>query len=903
MHALVGLELGGASVTERAVRLNTGALGEVCWGPTQLLRDLELRLGLSVPCPSRAVRVARFAKRMAKLAPQGRYYSRSFKVDALATAAATLELRDLLVEAAWSRETIPGGGVRLDALHELEHVDGPALPAGDADRTAAVADELDRRTSSPYAEIALVEPDTCWSTCWRRIFRSLERAGTVVSRAKPVLPAADPESDLGKLQRALVGSPVDAVDLRGDGSFAVITAETSWHAAQAVAATLGRLKAEATAVIRETDASALDNALSAAGVRTQGLSSVSPWRSALQVLPLSLELAFEPKDPYRVLELLTLPVGPFNGLVGHALARALAQAPGVGSPAWLRVKAQLSSREPSLERNAEQLKRIAEWLEAPGVDALTGAPIASLLLVLERVRDWLLSRIQSAPDDALLLSAARQAAALRGALESDPRPVLTLVQVRKLAEAVQKDTTATALLEELAGRAALVETPSRLRLPTESVVWWSFTDAASATERLPWRRHELNALTAAKLRFPDPGERLMERAAAARRAFCCATERLVLVAPRLHAGQPQNRHPLWDELVVSARLDEPAISRVTVSALALSDPAAESLLHHRPTLAPRTPVALPGGQTEWHVPEKHLTPFDRFSPASLEALLGCPLEWALRYRAGTRSGGHALPPLYLLNGSIGHRLVELLHLAGSFELDEAALRLDAESRLETLFRHEGAVLLRPGMAFERGQLTEQLVRAVLELSRLLRQHGLRIAAVEKPVEAPWQGGTLEGRLDLLVVDQNDEEAIVDIKGGISIYRHLLRNGRALQLAAYAFAHATERNTGRFPDAGYFSLKQGKLFGLESHLLPHTEVVTGPTLHDTWQRIERSITRALPLARRGRFLATGVRGALPVLAALDIAEREADAHYVIPNGERCESCHYDALCGRRWEALQ
>jgi hypothetical protein len=41
----------------------------------------------------------------------------------------------------------------------------------------------------------------------------------------------------------------------------------------------------------------------------------------------------------------------------------------------------------------------------------------------------------------------------------------------------------------------------------------------------------------------------------------------------------------------------------------------------------------------------------------------------------------------------------------------------------------------------------------------------------------------------------------------------------------------------------------------------------------------------------------------VLAALDITEREADAHYVIPNGERCESCRFDALCGRRWEALQ
>jgi hypothetical protein len=247
--------------------------------------------------------------------------------------------------------------------------------------------------------------------------------------------------------------------------------------------------------------------------------------------------------------------------------------------------------------------------------------------------------------------------------------------------------------------------------------------------------------------------------------------------------------------------------------------------------------------------------------------------------------------------------VELLHVERAFGLEEHDLRQRAEVCLETLFQREGAVLLRPGMGFERAQLEQQLIASVLELSRLLRGAGLHIVSVEQPIEASWQGGKLKGRLDLLVAAQNGQHAIIDMKSGMSIYRDLLRSGRAVQLAAYAFAHDAQCDPAARPDAGYFSLKRGKLFGLASRVLPHAEVIAGPTLSDTWQRVERSVRRALPLVRQGRFAVTGVRGAPPLLDALGVAEAEADAHFVLPVGERCEFCQYDALCGRRWEALQ
>ncbi len=904
MRVLVGLDLGGASLTAHDdLSRGSGVLGSVCWSPSELLRDLELRLGLSLPRSPHAIRVARFAARMSKLSPEGRYYSRAFAVDALGTAAAMLALRDALIEAGWSGRPFHNGGERLDSLHELEQVTEPTLPAGDADRLIAVAVELTRVGFSVYGELTLVEPIEDWSIAWRRIFEALKRAGTRVAVERPFLPGAPGDTDLGRLQRALRGEWPDdqRLELYGDGSFVVIDAETSWQAAHTSAAILAQASETDTVVIREHDPAALDNALEALSVRTQGVRTVSAWRSALQILPLALELAFEPKDPYRVLELLTLPVGPFTGFLGHALARALAQSPGIGSPAWEFVKQQLPNREQAPQRSAEHLARIAEWLEAPGVDGRLGAPIPTLLAVVARVRDWLLTRVASTPEDSLLLVAAQQAAVLTTALESDPRATLTLIQVRQLAESVLAHGTSAELLREPAGRIPCVSSPSHLRTARKSVLWSSFIASPSAPRAVRWRRQEAAALGNASLSFPEPGQRLSGRAAAARVAFCCATERLVLVVPREQMGQALARHPLWEELLASARLDERSFDPVTVSARELCEPGTSGLLNPALRLVPRKALPLPGGHSEWRVPAEQIVPVDRFSPASLEALLGCPLEWALRHRAAVRSGGHALPPLHLLNGSLGHRLIELLHGTGAFEADETSLRAQAEAHLKPLFEREGALLLRPGLGFERAQLEQQLLHAVLELARLLRGAGLRIVAVEQSIEAPCEGGRLDGRLDLLVATENGEHAIIDMKGGMSIYRELLRSGRAVQLAAYAFAHAADGSA--WPDAGYFSLKQGKLFGLASRVLPHSEVVSGPSLSDTWHSVERSMRRALPLAQVGRFPVTGVRGAPSLLDALGVSESETPLHFALPSGARCEYCHYDALCGRRWEVLQ
>ncbi len=898
MRILAGVEFGGPTLTawdDPASR--RGHLGHAVWGPGELLRDLELRLGIGSDPPIAALRVAKWAERMNRLAPFGRFYSMSFGLDPLGTARAVLELRDQLVESLWTGAPVPNGGSRLDALAELQLLGAPVLPPGVGDRIVSLGNQLAGKPLRIYEQLALAEPGELWPPCWRRVFALLEQTGTTVGVADHELPGAAPGTDLGRVQRALkLGLLPEGEALEGDGSFVVLTAQTSSEAARATAAVLGRLAVDRTVVVREHDVSALDGALEAHGLSTQGWTSRSPWRGAVQVLPLALELAFEPKDPYRALELLTLPAGPFRGAAGYRLTRALLQSPGVGSPAWEAAKTALDKLP-----EADWRARITEWFEEKGADPVTGASKGALLTVSERVRAWSLSRVSSAPNDVTVRAAAAHAAGLQAALESDTRSTFSLVEVRRLVASVLGSGTTVELQPERAGRVDHVSSAGDLRVPRENVVWWSFVDGGHTRAALPWRRDELRALANAGVHFVEPALRLAARANGWRRAILAATARVILVAPTSLAGTTRATHPLWNEITARTRMSDADRIRVTVRAQDLLRPGTTPLPIERPTLQPLPSAALPGGHAEWQLPPGTQPSTERFSASGLSAFLACPLEWALGYAGGLRSGGQALPRGHQLNGSLGHRLVECLHQHGDFELPgESAFSARANAELARLIESEGAVLLRVGMAFERQQLERQLVSAVTELFQILRRASLRIVAVEERLDVPWGKRALHGRLDLLVAGPDGAEGILDMKWGYASYRDQLRSGQALQLATYAFARGAQKS-GEPPHVAYFSLSRGRLLAASTSFWLQSDVADAPTPADTWKRIERSMEKADALVARGRLPATGLKRSLPLLEVLEVEESAHGEHFSFEPGSACRYCELDALCGRRWEA--
>lgn len=955
MKLLVGWGLGGPTVRPQRADgpRKTAWLGEPMWSPAQLLRDLELRLGLPQTEASAAVRVPSWSKRLESLvlvaAARARasatgsnppFYARSFAVDPLGTAKTLLAWRDGLVEAGWNGGAIPAGGDRLEALVALEGMSEPALPAGRVDRMVRVEKAL--RASSKhrvYAEIRLVEERALWAARWQAIFALLEERGAVISQVKLDLPgvAAPAASDLGTLQRMLRGELAsrrtkEGAAVKGDGTVLLLRGDTAGDLAELTAALLVEHREQAT-VVRCADAASLEAALTRHGLPQQGHAGASTWRPTMQLLPLALELAYEPRDPYRVLELLTLPIGPFQGVLGAQLARAVSKQPGVGGTEWRRQKERAAERLRSshvrrrtaegiadsvAEREAddlvtERMQRVAAWVEAPGADA-SGAPREALLAVARRVAAFLQRRLGATEDGETYGAAFAQAQAMVDVLarsRAAEHDVVSREEMRGLLDGVVRGAVSQDLTLERAGRIDHVDHPSALLSATHTVVFWAFVGGTERRPALsPWQRAERAALEAAGVVFPDPGKLLAVESDAWRRGILAARERVIFVVPSTMKGTAMAAHPVWDEIAARLGLEDErlaaCLTRSPHALLAGREEASGSA--PLVPLAPLAPLALPEARTAWALPASRIAAEDvpqTTSATALDTLASCPLRFVLQQHARVRPGALAkVAGGPLLNGSLGHRLVEELHREDAFALeDDDAFAARAGALLGELLKTEGATLLLDGAGFERSQLVPQLVRAMRELRRYLLRTGWRIAAVEEPIETSSTIGTLRGRLDVRLVNDEGKQAVLDLKWGEGSYRDLLEAGRAVQLAAYVRAIHAKGSAQSLPPAAYFSLQSGKLLTADVRMRAQ-RTLEGATLDETWARVEKTARAVQASLREGKVYVAATKRALPLLDALAIPESEQSTHYALGKPEEaCKYCDYDTICGKAWEAVR
>jgi len=924
MKPLVGLGLGGPSFTPRSQSTTSARLGEPTWGAGGLLRDLELRLALTCAVAPRTARVARYAARIAEAADGLAFYAKSFASDAQGTADVLLAWRDTLIEAGWDGLPVSGAGPRLEAIARLEAGNDP-VPPGDADRLVSVLSTLSAERVRVYEQVVLAEAPSCWPGLWRTIFDRLASEGTSFTTLEPELPGAPIDSDLGRLQELLRRAPVAADDdgdalspceVRGDGSLVVLRGETLTELAALTAALLAS-DPSAPLVVRSADAAPLEAALLAHGLAQQGLASSSSWRPAMQILPLTLELAFEPRDPRRALELLTLSVGPFRGSLGRRLAKAISRSPGIGGREWETRKAdardalharellrgleggasEADARRSADSYVAERMQLVTDWLEVPGVDP-RAARATVFAEIVARVQHWLHDRIAVAPD--VYGPALVQAKQLAELLGQDPREQLSREAVRQLVDAVVRAPHDHERSIEGAGRTPHVPHPSAILAPCGTLCFWGFTtDAERRPAALPWNAVERDALAAAGVRLLDRSRLLVEESAAWRRGVLAARERVVLVIPGTIGSAASAPHALWDEISARLRLDGPASARLTRHARELRtgpNPLVD--------VAALAQLPLPDSAGTWRVDLDVVGAIDgdTASVTSLETLATCPLRWVLEERAELASGAVAkIASDSLLCGNLGHRLVEELFVRGAFDLDERAYALDAEQILDRLVRTEAAMLLMPGMSFERAQLVPQLLRAARGLHRYLDSSGFRIAAVEDAIELDSPVGRLRGRLDVRLLDALGGVAVLDLKWGEARYRGVVKEGRAIQLAAYAQA-LPRTATGALAPAGYFALRSGRVVASDPRMRA-VRSLDGASLAVTWDRVARTADAVVASLRSGEIPVSGVRRSLPLLDALSIPSEDHGQHYAARSDGACSYCSCSALCGRAWEGLR
>jgi len=170
----------------------------------------------------------------------------------------------------------------------------------------------------------LFQANSGLAPAWKTVLKSLQKTGTKIIEKE-----LEPVQSGGDL--AACGSA--SFKPKGDCSLQLLRPATCGTAAHEVAAWLSTLKHPDKTVIIGPD-SILDQALYRFDLPTTGAGIPVYDNTLMQILPLTLAMAWNPPDPQRALELLILPTSPIPRGIARRLSHALQEYPAVGSDAW-----------------------------------------------------------------------------------------------------------------------------------------------------------------------------------------------------------------------------------------------------------------------------------------------------------------------------------------------------------------------------------------------------------------------------------------------------------------------------------------------------------------------------------------------------------------------------------------
>lgn len=869
-----------------------GVFNEAVVGPIGIVDLIEVQLGLTGPHGAHAVRIAAYAAKLRVIAAadQHAFFAASLTRDSWATASLLLGWRDHLVSAGW--QAVALGSERLDMLARVEGAD-PALPPGLADRLQAVCAALQGDPVLALSQVTLVEPRDMITPPLGRLLDMLEARGVAIVPA--AMPMVGNTSDLHRAQAFLGTGAVEA--LQGDGSFLRIEADTALMAAEAVAEWLAHGSEEdlAGTVILSTDGDTalIDLALAARGLPMLGQSAASPWRGALQVLPLAFAAAWAPFNAKAMLDLLLLPRPPIGRSAARKLARALSREPGTGGAAWIRaweeietdLAAQLLEKPDAAKEIKRRLARWREWTAADLHARSDGMPSQAARRIAARVATWAIET-DGGQHDSLLMAVASAAAALGEAIEMLGQELLPALLIERMIEQVLSDGAQNPDHVATAGGLRCVRHPAAIWGRVSRLIWWDFKGPGDRVQAPPWDDAERRALEAA-------GCWLEAASACAGRigwsyanAVQWADDRLLFICPALSGGEETVSHPLAHHL---HPLTAPAGRTVRWGAERLLNEAVHAVAGRdlvRDLVAVVTP---PRGRAHWNLPAAAIAKLEgrQESATSFERLADCQMRWmlldVLRLSRGRFS---EIPGPDQLLGNLAHEIANRILQPGPVpDADEVLRHVDAV--FDELLSAIATPLQQPEYAGELAAARARVPEALAQLARLLREKGLTVVGTELDRAADFADGlSVKGRIDLIVEHPADGLGVIDLKWTKSAKRRRseLVEGRALQLATYG---AIANPAGGPPVPGaYYLLNQRRLIGQQGTVVADEDIDTDRSLGDTWTDLVSTWRAWRDLARGGTVVASGVwEAAYHLPAGLGIA----------PGAEPCRYCELTGLC--------
>ncbi len=749
-------------------------------GPQGLLAFLEAAYEMEEPLrDNEYLRIEEFRQICRKaLEEKGEvsfFFEESFALDPFTTAADLLERRDELLLAGWDFAVLPDIPERLKVMALLQEKSAGLLSRGMAERLLAVEAAVDKEL---FGELRLLEPLALLPPVWQRL---LPRLGPL---KEAELPAAGGDTDLERFRHFLQADESRTVEARGDGSLLLLRAERASDAAAWVAGLFSKNPDFRPLCLVPDFSSRLDFAMVKEGLPSMGLQSVSLARPGLQLLKLAPAFLWEPIDPYKLMEFVSLPVKPLHDDLASVIARQLAETPGLRGERWNnRIR---EFFEGAAERWGEQSDRLAEvraqyrfWFVRKRYESQEKAPKEDILKLFKYLMRWARKAYEEGGEKQQSLLVLRaQARQLTELLEYLPEEALSALELERLVRRIYQPSPVQFRPRE-EGSPDSVHHAAAVAEPVEDLLWWDFTENEPPAFFSRWYRREMDWLAAAGA-LPENPDMLNRRYLWQQRWAVYQTKnRLVFVLPETDHGDPCLPHPLLSELRVAFGESLEKISYTPGRPL----PGMAEL----PDATPPAPRPLPEPQ-----------PFLRFSRrdwlkereeetfSSLEDLFYYPHKWFFRYGLQLRKS----PILSIvkentLMGKLAHRLFEWLMSEDCLAWSTDELEAWIDRQIPSLLQAEGAVLLMYGKEPQRVRFVRRMKQAARFLIRQLRDNKWEVQATELPLEDAFADIRVKGVADL-VLRRGDEHCVLDLKWrGITYRRNLIKSEEDLQLVLYS----------------------------------------------------------------------------------------------------------------------
>lgn len=862
-------------------------------GPEALLHWIETQLGLLQDTPSEANRIMEVARVLE--GAERTVFANSFAVDRWGTARELLARVEQLRLAGWDGKDSP----KLPPLVRdlTKAVTSSAFYYDIRSRLDRVLTAMDNGQKLPAHQLNLWNSPDSWPAAWRPILSRL-----TAGHSPEATPLAAPNTALQAVQWQLLRGKTEKA--APDLSLRVAKARSTQSACEAVAKSLAATPGliPDTVILCESDSAALclDACLAQLKLPTMGAQGVTLSHPVLQVLPLALRLCWKPVAPDLLMNFLGLPVSPIPRHAAQELASALSQQPGLGSRAWEATWTELIA--PKNDKYGRNADRLTLWLEIERIPLGDPLPTELVAAVCMRTANWAAAyaankeRSEKAEPElaqALRLLAS-QSAVLRqlvGELEED----ISEPQLVRLLESAQAHGLTVQPHIQAHGGPVLVRSLAEILQPAKRLIWLGLSTESPGA--CCWTAQELQALHKSGVELDDGSYALTALREAERRGFSRIQECVFFI--KLPGDAESQPHPLWlqVEQVLRQKDDYPCPALEDLFDGSATDALAPwTVPSEEFTVDPPQPA-----RPLWKIDHTLLHERDQSSASSLQDRLACPLKWVFNYQAYLRQSAlTSLPDDFQLKGLFCHACLEDLFGQGSKlpSPDVAAQMIGKifDDRLPL----DAAPLAAPHREGELLVVRSQLINATKNLVAVLQAGGYRVQGMEVHTKgSSFAGHALNSIIDCLAVRDDGQEAVIDFKFmGHTKYPPLLEEGKAVQLALYAFARS-QQNGGRFPSVGYLILDRGLFFTPEgSRILgdgPLT-VVKGPPIREVWD----SFTEAI---RNGdRWIADGFVPARPLQVPGDRSEGCGMVIEGLGYGKDqadkapCKYCIYKPLCG-------